>query len=647
MPELASLPNPFQDNVVHDAWQSPADVADINRHVFDACLAGLASAQRGQPDSLRICGSAGSGKTHLLTRFQRHLQDTARDAQDQVLHCVFVFVRLQTSPQMLWQHVRRRLAHDLMRKSEGITQLQRLVAHQIAERSHSSPRAEVRRLRVLGKENHEVVSDHLAHLAKQLDLPRDLCVVLEHLLCNRGVTDAAAWLKGDSLPERVLADLGLGLDEHEDREQAAREIVLALALLAGGSLPIVFCFDQVEALQRSHDDLDAFFRFGRMAADLHDSDPNVFIITCLQSALLTTFDQAVREADKNRFMRREVVIKDLSPDQVAAVIRARLQSHPELAELRAQHAENTFYPFDEPFVTSLTKQSPCVPRRVLARARRAFEEIQHGGAPTKAEPHEFLSAAWREREQRVAASQDPARTTATLLQSAEVLETLADAQVNDGHSLGADLVLGSAKRVAISIRNEADGRSLTPKLRALLGRVQATKDLSWVLVRDPRLPVSKSAVRAREYLDQLSGAGVRLVEPTAAALRALQALSSILADAKSGDLANEGDTVEKNQVLKWLRSLRDDLSIEPVRELIEDLLHGQTQSDAALEQDLAVLLASKRILDVDVAARELSRSNSELIELALRVGSRFLLLNGPPAVLVDVSGVNAEIGVAV
>src|SRR5690606_26734401 len=135
-------------------------------------------------------------KTHLLTRFQRHLQDTAREAQDQVLHCVFVFVRLQTSPQLLWQHVRRRLASDLMRKSEGITQLQRLVARQIAERLHSSPRAEVRRLRVLGKENHEVVSDDLAHLAQQLDLPRDLCAVLEHLLCNRGVTDAAAWLKG-------------------------------------------------------------------------------------------------------------------------------------------------------------------------------------------------------------------------------------------------------------------------------------------------------------------------------------------------------------------------------------------------------------------------------------------------------------------
>src|ERR1044071_1283369 len=99
MRELAVLPNPFRDFVVQDAWQSPQDVQDIHAAAFHACLAGIDSASKGVPDSLLIYGAAGSGKTHLLTRLQRHLAQTARDAPDQVLRCVFVFVRLQTVPQ--------------------------------------------------------------------------------------------------------------------------------------------------------------------------------------------------------------------------------------------------------------------------------------------------------------------------------------------------------------------------------------------------------------------------------------------------------------------------------------------------------------------------------------------------------------------
>jgi GTPase SAR1 family protein len=255
--ELGAVPNPFRDNVVLDAWQSPADVVDIHAGAFRACLAGIDSASGGVPDSLLIYGPAGSGKTHLLTRLQRHLAQTARDAPDQVLRCVFVFVRLQTAPQLLWQHVRRRLATDLMRCDQGLTQLQRLIAHQIGVRAGKSPRAAVFRVRVLEGDNQAALTAQLADLTSSLNLPRDLSLIIEHLTLNRSVRDATAWLSGESLPESALAQLGLGQDGQEDREQAARETVTALCRLAGETLPIVFCFDQVEALQRSSDDKEA------------------------------------------------------------------------------------------------------------------------------------------------------------------------------------------------------------------------------------------------------------------------------------------------------------------------------------------------------------------------------------------------------
>ena len=211
MTELSALPNPFRDNVVQDAWQSPTDITEIHADAFDACLAGIESAARAVPDSLLIYGAAGSGKTHLLSRLQRHLAETARSAPDNVLRCVFSFVRLQTSPQLLWQHLRRRLATDLMRREQGLTQLQRLVAHQLGIVAGRSPRAGLLELRVLRSAAAAALYPHLRELAMKLDLPRHLCVALEELIFNRNVRDASAWLAGDSLPERVLEQLGAWL----------------------------------------------------------------------------------------------------------------------------------------------------------------------------------------------------------------------------------------------------------------------------------------------------------------------------------------------------------------------------------------------------------------------------------------------------
>src|SRR5215207_1014826 len=165
MMDVALLPNPFRDSVVQDAWQTPLDIPDIHASAFTACLDGIDSAARGVPDSLLVYGAAGSGKTHLLARLQRHLTETARSAPDNVLRCVFCFVRLQTSPLLLWQHVRRRLATDLMRREQGLTQLQRLVGHQLGIANGRTPRAGILQLRVLRSEDEGALAHHLQELA--------------------------------------------------------------------------------------------------------------------------------------------------------------------------------------------------------------------------------------------------------------------------------------------------------------------------------------------------------------------------------------------------------------------------------------------------------------------------------------------------
>jgi hypothetical protein len=667
MIELASIPNPFRDNVVTDAWQSPADVADIHKDVFQACLAGIDAASRGEPDSLLVYGPAGSGKTHLLTRVQRHLAETARQAPDQVLRCVFVYVRLQTAPQLLWQHVRRRLASDLMRREEGLTQLQRLVAHQIGHHDSIRPRGAVLRMRVLGTEDHDALSAHMERVTTRLSIPRDLAIVLEHLVHNRWIRDASAWLAGDSLPEHTLESLGLGTDTEADREGAARETVLGLCRLAAETLPIVFCFDQVEALLRTPNDRNAFFRFGRLAGDLHDADPNVFLLTCVQSAQLDALEKAVLNADFDRFAKRNATLKPLGQGQVGSLLVARLDASEALRPLRKSRPADPLYPFDPVFVKHLAGIEPCVPRRVLAECARRFEQLQHGEPPRKVEPAAFLTAQLDRRAGAAAAQLGAGDTRNAIVRGAEVLAGLerADAVPRDPgrDPPEIDVLLEERKtrqRVAVSVRDEADGRSLRPRLAALLAHLPKLEGARLVVVRDPRVPLSSKAVKAREHLAELRAKGAAIVEPTVEALAALATLSSILADAKSGDLANDGDAVAESAVLAWLRGLaeRDPARLAPIDGLTSALFSPpserggtagptskEVRDEEAVRQALADLLGRRRVVPLEEAGREIAADPEQLLALARRTPDRCLVLEGPPTLLLDMAGVVAFVEV--
>ncbi len=126
--------NPFRQTVVADPWDTPnGDVAAIHRHVFDECLRGLSHVREsGHSAALLIHGAAGSGKTHLLRRLRQWLslkQPTASDREE----ALFVWVRLQTSPRMVWRTVRRTLVTDWFRPmSESHSQFNRILFHRLA-----------------------------------------------------------------------------------------------------------------------------------------------------------------------------------------------------------------------------------------------------------------------------------------------------------------------------------------------------------------------------------------------------------------------------------------------------------------------------------------------------------------------------------
>src|SRR5271165_1012648 len=115
--------NPFRNWIVGNPWDGyEVDVADIGSGAYATCLKAVdIAAQEHRTTSVLLYGDPGSGKTHLMRRVRAHLAGTK---------AIFIYIRLSTSANMIWRHIRRRLADDLLRPDGA--QLQTLLMRRLA-----------------------------------------------------------------------------------------------------------------------------------------------------------------------------------------------------------------------------------------------------------------------------------------------------------------------------------------------------------------------------------------------------------------------------------------------------------------------------------------------------------------------------------
>jgi hypothetical protein len=637
---LAPLPNPFGHAIISDAWDPAGiDIPEINARAFDTCLDAFERVSSGRgSESIILHGPAGSGKTHLLGRLQHRLvANAAKNAPDGALRCIFIAVKLQTSPHMLWQHLRRRVADDLLRLTEGASQLQRLVAHFLAANNPGqNVRYWVMKIRVLSQIEDETVESLLDEVAERARLGFELRKVLSHLIYRRNLAEARGWLRADPLPEEAMARLGLAAGSVVEPEHEARELITSLCRLAGDSLPMVLCFDQVEALQTRSDDASAFFRLGRQLADLYESDDNVLLITCLQSAVLDAFRKSVRDADWDRLAKKEATLDPLDQKLVNTLLQRRLDSVPELAALRREHPAEPLWPLPPNRVAGLFADLPrATARRALMHAEQLFEELRvQRKPPEPKEPEVFLE---EELERRLIAAErsSPSETEENLRHG---LPLLAEAlklgwEHREANKSGVHLTFTKPGKqpLEIAICNQRN-KSLNTALRTLIDQ---PKEGRRIILRDPRLPIGRQARKTREALRELADRGVPMIEPDREVLALLEAIRGVLSDARSGDLANEGLPMAVGTVEAWLRSALD----PRLGAFLETLFAGEEEParDETLDrvQDLAALLERRCVLPLTEAAEELGHPAADLELLARAHPTRFGLLEGPPLVLFD------------
>jgi hypothetical protein len=560
------------------------DIAEINSEAFEACQKLVQDvAAGGFSAALTVFGDAGTGKTHLIGRVRRWLESKPEN--------LFVFVRMETSPAGIWRHLRRSMALALLRSdANGIHVLDRLL----------EPR------------NSDL----------EMFSPRDLSIVLENLLRGKHTRDCAAWLRGEGLPDEVLNSLQLsspGFDD--DSEVTSRHVVLSLCELIRPGV-VVYCMDQIEAVMSSPEDRDGPHAVGRLVSALVEETCNSSTICCLQTGLVMRMEQILDNAARSKMLGRRAPIHPLSWEQAQRLIEARLDTIPELAAERT--AQGGCWPLDEARILEIFKGNAAAARAIISRCKDLFDLWRNG----RAEPVEPLDAALQKMLDERFTRKDPSETDAILRNGIPLFVRAAGSKCSAAGERSPIDFITDGGSIAVAIVNQTNMTSLASRLKKLSGAWNPGAKQTLLLLRDARLPISTKAKVARQRIADMEAQGGRLVTVSEEAVEALAALRRLLSDAESGDLAHHGESVTPGAVERWiaghLPAALDPLLAEVGADATEPISPGSDRITAAL----AALLAERKMVTLEDAARSLEVRAGEVEECARRDPRQFGVLGG-------------------
>jgi hypothetical protein len=603
IPEQA---NPFGSAALGSPWSAfQADVPSINDRAFREIMAGLGQVRMGaKGSSIVVTGEPGSGKTHLLGRLRTALPaDTA-----------FIYIRCNASASTLWRHVRTAMATDLLKKNGGVSRLH------------------------LAWRNHPDSLDSVPSLT--------LRRVLESYVEGRNVAAASAWLRGETLPESDLAALNIAIDkddEEQSREADAREAVDGILKFLAPDAAVI-CFDQVEALETYRGDTEGFHAMGTLMAHLVDAHEHLLLVSCIVSAFEDRFEQLANQANRARWLQKQVTLKPVSWDEAVQLIRIRLDSSAALAALRRENSQDPLWPLDGAVLRPLFERTGlCLPRALIERCKTHFESLfgQDVPARPKLNRGDFLAAEY--------AKNFAEAEVNVLNQGADktLLESLPWLMENNGYEpverrgerpAGANLFFRGPGGEFGVVFCSAGGLQTTNRLK----KVVSVWDPLRIGLRVVRDPSRRHGSKADEILAYLKRLGAREVHAVPEAVAALQAIHDMVASARSGDLAQDGEAIPESEVTAWARwnmpnsvtRIINGMKGADAAEEVADERPGAAVP-SALDQLLLELVAKRKILEAEMAARELCVNVEEVSAVARRNSIRIGLLAGPPPVLFE------------
>jgi hypothetical protein len=255
--------------------------------------------------SILLSGDSGCGKSYLLSRLKKTLNDRA----------FFVYVEHCPSSDRIWQHTLRYTVDGLMHIPEGEKESQLL----LWLKGLSAYKDGGIKKRLLGAKNHFIHELRNIYPAG-IYQPRDFFAVLYELANPDLYFSACDWLQGNNISEDELKLLGVG--SIIDSEEAAKGIIGNFGRISADNKPIALCFDQVEAA-RSPDASLNFSPVFNVNTTFHNNNFKNFLIIVGITLGNWIIDNTILKSDMAR-IDRAIILKQINLEQVKALWASRL-----------------------------------------------------------------------------------------------------------------------------------------------------------------------------------------------------------------------------------------------------------------------------------------------------------------------------------
>ncbi len=180
--------------------------------------------------SILLTGDSGCGKSYLLNRLKKTLNDRA----------FFAYVEPCPSSDSIWLHTLRYTVDSLMHVPEGEKESQLI----LWLKGLSAYKDGGIKKKILGAKNH-FIHELRSTYPTGIYQPKDFFAALYALTNPDLYFSACDWLQGNSISEDDLKLLGV--NSIIDAEESARGILGNFGRISADNKPIVLCFDQVEA----------------------------------------------------------------------------------------------------------------------------------------------------------------------------------------------------------------------------------------------------------------------------------------------------------------------------------------------------------------------------------------------------------------
>jgi hypothetical protein len=307
-------------------------------------------------------------------------------------------------------------------------------------------------------------------------------------------------------------------------------------------------------------------------------------------------------------------IELLDWEKARRLILALLGASPALSELRASRTD-PLWPLNETQIREIFLDGQAPARTVISRCKDLFDLWRTGVAEPPVPIETALHALLEERFS-IVSTQD----SETALRNGLPLlfRALGTALKPPPGISPFDFVSQDSQTIALC--NQA-GRGLEAKLRRVRDAWRPVGPVRLTLLRDARLPIGPQAKLTRQHLDSIQSHGGQFVPVSQEAIAALAALHRLLSDAKSGDLGLAANPNPVDTVERWITGNLP-AALDP--------LIAAIRSSHPLSGKLAELLALKKIISLEEAARELLARPAE-VESCARLDPRLFGLLGGPA----------------